>query len=66
MIAKGKASDTANAKFYEALSYVKFNPVSHPQWDALKTALQGTAGTIAKDTPENVLTKIQQQVDAQG
>jgi multiple sugar transport system substrate-binding protein len=66
MIAAGKASDTANAPFYDALSYVKFNPVSHPQWDALKNALQGTAGTIAKDTPENVLTKIQQQVDAQG
>lgn len=66
MIAAGKASDTANAKFYDALSYVKFNPVSHPQWDALKNALQGTAGTIAKDTPENVLVKIQQQVDAQG
>jgi multiple sugar transport system substrate-binding protein len=66
MIAAGKASDTANAKFYDALSYVKFNPVSHPQWDALKNALQGTAGKIASDTPENVLTQIQQQVDAQG
>lgn len=66
MIAAGKASDTANAQFYDALSYVKFNPVSHPQWDALKNALQGTAGTIASDTPENVLGKIQAQVDAQG
>jgi len=64
-IAKAKASDTNNAKFYEVLSYVKFNPVSNPQWDALKNALQGTAGTIAKDTPENVLAKIQAQVDAQ-
>ena len=66
MIAKGKASDSANAKFYDALSFVRFNPVSHPQWDALKNALQGTAGTIANDTPENVLAKIQAQVDAQG
>ncbi len=66
MITKAKASDTANAKFYEALSFVKFNPVSHPQWDALKNALQGTAGQIATDTPENVLGKIQAQVDAQG
>ena len=66
MIAKGKASDTANAQFYDALSYVKFNPVSHPQWSALQNALQGTAGTIASDTPENVLKNIQAQVDAQG
>jgi multiple sugar transport system substrate-binding protein len=66
MINAAKTSDTANAKFYEALSYVKFLPVSNPQWDALKNALQGTAGTIAKDTPENVLGKIQAQVDAQG
>ena len=66
MIAAGKASDTDNAAFYDALSYVKFLPVSNPQWDALKNALQGTAGTIAKDTPENVLSKIQAQVDAQG
>lgn len=66
MIAAAKTSDTANAKFYEALSFVKFNPVSNPQWDALKNSLQGTAGTIAKDTPESVLGKIQAQVDAQG
>ena len=66
MINAAKTSDTNNAKFYEALSYVKFNPVSNPQWDALQKALQGTAGTIAKDTPESVLTKIQAQVDAQG
>ena len=66
MIAAAKGTDTANAKFYEALSFVKFNPVSHPQWDALKNALQGTAGTVAKDTPESVLGKIQAQVDAQG
>lgn len=65
MINKAKTSDTNNAKFYEALSFVKFNPVSDPKWDALKNALQGTAGTIAKDTPENVLGKIQAQVDAQ-
>ena len=65
-IAKAKTSDTNNAKFYEALSFVKFNPVSNPQWDALKNALQGTAGTIASDTPEKVLSKIQAQVDAQG
>nr|NLI51404.1 extracellular solute-binding protein [Propionibacterium sp.] len=65
-IAKGKASDTNNAKFYEALSYVKFLPVGNPQWDVLQKALQGTAGTITSDTPENVLKKIQAQVDAQG
>lgn len=66
MITKGQASDTDNAKFYEALSYVKFLPVGNPQWDVLQKALQGTTGTITSDTPENVLTKIQAQVDAQG
>ncbi len=66
MIAKGKASDTDNAAFYDALSYVKFLPVGDPKWDALQKALQGTAGTITSDTPENVLAKIQAQVDAQG
>lgn len=64
-IAKAKASDTANAQFYSALSFVKFNPVSNSQWDALQKALQGTAGTIAKDTSENVVAKIQAQLDAQ-
>lgn len=66
MINKAKASDAANAKFYEALPTVKFLPNANPKWDALKNALQGTAGTIAKDSPEAVLTKIQAQVDAQG
>lgn len=61
-----KASDTNNKAFYEALSYVKFLPVSNPQWDALKNALQGTAGKITSESPEAVLTDIQAQVDAQG
>lgn len=65
MIAKGKASDTANAKFYDALAYVQFLPVGNPQWDVLQKALQGTAGTITSDTPESVLTKVQAQLDAQ-
>lgn len=66
MIEKGKASDVNNAKYYEALSFVKFNPVSHPQWDALRNALQSTAGTIASDTPQAVTENIQAQLDAQG
>lgn len=65
MIAKGKTSDTANAKFYDALAYVKFLPVGNPQWDVLQKALQGTAGTITSDTPESVLGKVQAQLDAQ-
>lgn len=65
-IAKGTSTDTDNAKFYEALSYVKFLPVGNPTWDALQKALQGTAGTVTADTPENVLTKVQAQLDAQG
>lgn len=65
-IDKGSKSDTENGKFYEALAYVKFLPVGNPAWDALQKALQGTAGTIASDTPESVLGKIQAQVDAQG
>ena len=65
-IEAGSKSDTANGKFYEALSYVKFLPVGNPSWDALQKALQGTAGTVANDTPESVLGKIQAQLDAQG
>lgn len=65
-IEAGSKTDTDNAKFYEALSYVKFLPVGNPAWDALQKALQGTGGTIANDTPESVLGKIQAQVDAQG
>ena len=65
MIEKGSKEDTVNGKFYEALAYVKFLPVGNPQWDALQKALQGTAGTITSDTPENVLKNIQAQVDAQ-
>lgn len=64
-IEAGQASDANNAKFYEALSYVKFLPVGNPQWDALQRALQGTAGTITTSTPETVLGNIQAQVDAQ-
>jgi len=64
MITAAKASDADNKDFYDSLSYVKFNPVSDPKWDALKTALQGTAGTIQKDTPENVLKAVQSQLDA--
>ena len=65
MIEDGKANDTENAKFYDALGYVKFLPVGDPHWDVLQKALQGTAGTIVKETPENVLTQIQAQLDAQ-
>ncbi|MDO5683380.1 MAG: extracellular solute-binding protein, partial [Propionibacteriaceae bacterium] len=66
MIAKGQSEDKDNAKFYEALGYVKFLPVGNPQWDVLQKSLQGTAGTIANDTPETVLGKVQAQLDAQG
>ncbi len=65
-IEKAKASDKDNAKFYEALSFVKFNPVSDPKWDALKGALQSTAGTISKDAPDAVVKAIQAQLDAAG
>ncbi len=64
MINAAKTSDADNKDFYDSLSYVKFNPVSDPKWDALKSALQGTAGTIQKDTPENVVKAIQAQLDA--
>ena len=66
MIAEGSKTDTVNAKFYEALASVKFLPVGNATWDTLQKALQGTAGTIASDTPENVIAKVQAQVDAQG
>lgn len=64
MIAKGAAEDTDNAAFYEALEFVSFLPVGDPAWDSLQAALQGTAGTLQNETPENVLAAIQAQVDA--
>lgn len=64
MIAKAAAEDTDNKAFYDALEFVSFLPVGDPAWDSLQAALQGTAGTLQNDTPENVLTAIQAQVDA--
>lgn len=65
MIDAAKQTDTDNEAFLEALSYVKFLPVGNPQWDALQSALQGTAGKIQSESPETVLEEIQAQVDAQ-
>ena len=66
MIEKGKAeADENNKGFYEALSIVKFNPVSNPQWDALQTALKASAFKVGTEDPATVLKEIQAQVDAQ-
>lgn len=64
MIEKGAKEDVDNATFFEALEYVRFLPVGNPAWDSLQTALQGTAGTIQSETPENVVKSIQAQLDA--
>ena len=44
---------------------VKFQPVSNPQWDALKTALQANAYKIGTEEPAALLEQIQAQVAAQ-
>lgn len=64
MIEKGAAEAGDDAPFYDALGFVSFLPVGNPAWDSLQAALQGTAGTLQSDTPENVLAAIQAQVDA--
>ncbi|MBB1510098.1 extracellular solute-binding protein [Tessaracoccus sp. MC1756] len=65
-IEKGKAEAEGNeAAFLEALSVVKFQPVSNPQWDALKTALQANAYKIGTEEPAALLEQIEAQVAAQ-
>ena len=68
MIAKAKSSaKTENDKgFLEALSIVKFLPVGNTHWDALQTALQGSAYKVGTEDPATLLKQIQAQVDAQG
>lgn len=53
------------APFYEALPDVSFLPVGNPQFDVLLGALQGTAGNLESQDPQQVLEDIQAQVDAQ-
>ncbi|MHA6512037.1 extracellular solute-binding protein [Tessaracoccus sp. Z1128] len=66
MIEKGQAeSDEIGSAFLEALSIVKFLPVGNPSWDALQTALQGSAYKVGAGDPAEVLAEIQAQVDAQ-
>lgn len=65
-IEKAKSEAEGNdAAFLEALSVVKFQPVSNPQWDALKTALQANAYKIGTEEPAALLEQIQAQVAAQ-
>jgi multiple sugar transport system substrate-binding protein len=58
--------DADNAPFYEALKTVKFTPSGNPQWAALQTALQSTAGKVATEAPADVLKEIQAQMTAGG
>ncbi|MBB1484773.1 extracellular solute-binding protein [Tessaracoccus sp. MC1865] len=65
-IEKGKAEAEGNeAAFLDALSVVKFQPVSNPQWDALQTALQANAYKIGTEEPAALLEQIEAQVAAQ-
>ncbi|RRD07290.1 extracellular solute-binding protein [Arachnia propionica] len=65
MIEKGKSEgDEYQQKFLEALSFVKFQPVSNPQWDALQGALQSSAYKIGEQDPEALLQEIQALVAA--
>ncbi|MDO5677989.1 MAG: extracellular solute-binding protein [Propionibacteriaceae bacterium] len=65
-IEKGKAEATGNqGAFLDALSVVKFQPVSNPAWDALQTALQQNAYKIGTEEPAALLEQIEAQVAAQ-
>lgn len=65
MIEKGKTEgDEYQKKFLEALSFVKFQPVGNPQWDALQGALQSSAYKVGEQEPEALLKEIQAQVEA--
>ena len=67
MIEKGQAeSDEIGAAFLEALSIVQFLPVGNPTWDALQTALQGSAYKVGTEDPAALLEQIEAQVVAQG
>lgn len=66
LIETGKAeADEVNAKYYDALSMVKFQPVGNPSWDILQGALQSSAAKIAEMEPAALLDEVQAQVDAQ-
>ena len=64
VIEKGKAEDTDNAEFYDALEYVRFLPVGNPDWDNLMVALQSTAGSIENEPATEVVEAIQAQLEA--
>ncbi|GAA4906382.1 extracellular solute-binding protein [Tessaracoccus lubricantis] len=65
-IEKGKSEAEGNqAAFLDALSVVKFQPVSHPAWDALQTALKQNAYKIGTEEPAALLEQIEAQVAAQ-
>lgn len=64
VIEKGKAEDTDNAEFYDALEYVRFLPVGNPDWDNLMVALQSTAGGIESQPAPEVVEAIQAQLEA--
>lgn len=65
MIAKGKEEgDEYQKKFLEALSFVKFQPVGNPQWDALQGALQSSAYKVGEQEPGALLKEVQALVEA--
>ena len=67
-IEKAKADATTDNEkgFLEALSIVKFLPVGNSSWDALQTALQGSAYKVGTEDPAALLEQIEAQVVAQG
>lgn len=64
--AKSEASTENEKGFLDALSIVKFLPVGNTAWDALQSALQGSAYKVGTEDPAELLAQIQAQVDAQG
>lgn len=65
-IAAATKEDAVNAPFYQALKTVQFTPIGNPQWSALQSALQATAGKLQDQAPAEVLKEIQAQMQAGG
>lgn len=65
-IAAATTQDAVNAPFYQALKTVQFTPIGNPQWSALQSALQSTAGKLQDQAPADVLKEIQAQMSAGG
>lgn len=61
----GSELEGTDKDLLDALSVVKFQPVSNPQWDALQAALKANAYKIGSEEPQALLEQVEAQVAAQ-